>query len=90
MPRTELSEPEQSPRELDRAGGRFRDSGGRLAALAIAMAAFGALLIVLTEGLPEFFGVVLASLAVVPGTIGAGLLLSALVAKRAARGKSFA
>ena len=90
MPRTELSEPEQSPQELARAGGSFRDSGGRLAAIALAMAVIGVPLILLTEGLPEFFGVVLASLAVVPGTIGVGLLISALVARRAAKGRSFA
>jgi hypothetical protein len=90
MPRTELSEPEQSPRELDRTGGRFRDFGGRFALLAVVMAVVGALLIVLADGVIEFFGVVLASLAILPGIIGIGLLLSALVAKRAAKGRSFA
>jgi CheY-like chemotaxis protein len=69
---------------------RLRDSGGRLAALAIAMAVPGVVLIVLTSGVIEFFGIALASLAVVPGTIAVGLLLSGLVAKRAAKGRSFA
>jgi len=90
MPRTELSEPEQSRGELHRKGGRFRDAGGRFVGLAVAMAVVGALLIVLTDGVAEFFGFVFASLAAVPGTIGIGLLLSGLVARRAARGKSFA
>ena len=90
MPRTELSEPEQSPRELARAGGRFRGAGSRILAIALAMAIVGVPLIVLTEGLPEFFGVVLASLAVVPATVGAGLVISGLVARRASKGRSFA
>jgi hypothetical protein len=85
-----MSEPTETPRELDRTGGRLRDSGGRLAALAIAMAVPGVVLIVLTSGVIEFFGIALASLAVVPGTIAVGLLLSGLVAKRAAKGRSFA
>ena len=85
-----MSHPEQTPRELGRTGGRFRDAGGRFLVLALVMTAAGAPLIVLTSGIPEFFGFVLASLAAVPATIGVGLLLSGLVARRAAKGRSFA
>ena len=90
MPRTELSEPTETPRELEREGSRFRDFGARFVGLAAVMEAIGLPLIFAANGVAEFFGWVLASLAVVPGTIGIGLLLSGLVARRAARGRSFA
>ncbi len=90
MPRTELSEPRQSPRELERKGGRFRDAGGRFALAGIVMGVVGAALIFLANGVAEFFGWVLASLGAVPLTVGVALLLSSLVARRAARGRSFA
>jgi hypothetical protein len=90
MPRTELSEPSETPGELHREGGRFRNAGGRFLAVAVAMAAVGLVLIFAANGVAEFFGWVLASLALVPAAFGIGLVLSGLVARRAAKGRSFA
>lgn len=90
MPRTELSEPDQSPRELHRTGGRFREHGGRFLVVGLTMVAIGCVLIFAANGVAEFFGWVLASLGTVPATVGVALLLSGLVARRAAKGRSFA
>lgn len=90
MPRTELSEASQSPRELHREGGRFRDRGARFLLVGLVMGAIGCLLIFAANGVAEYFGWVLASLGAVPVTVGIALLLSAFVARRAAKGRSFA
>ena len=90
MPRTALSEPRQTPRDLDRTTTRQHRSGARLALLGGMLAALGILLMTLGGGVLDVFGVVLACAAIVPTVIGVGLELTAFVGRRANRGRSFA
>jgi hypothetical protein len=76
--------------ELERQGRRLGRPGWWFLLLAAVIAVPGVVLIILTHGWAHAIGVVLLVLAGPPAVVATGLLLSSLVARWAARHRSFA
>jgi hypothetical protein len=76
--------------ELERQGRRLGRPGWWFLLLAAVIAVPGVVLIIFTDGWAHAIGVVLVVLAGSPAVVAAALLLSSLVARWAARHRSFA
>jgi hypothetical protein len=76
--------------DLERQGKRLAVPGARFLALGIILAIPGAVMFVLGHSWVAAIGIALCAVAVPPAALGIGALLSALVARWAARHKSFA
>jgi len=75
---------------LDRAGRRFGHSAGWFIGLAVPFLVVGIVLVLIGTGWSIAFGALAFLLACIPGVIGIGLLVSAMVARWSARHRSFA
>ena len=69
---------------------RLLANGAKLLALGAAMAVVGLVLVLLLSGYGNGIGVAIASLGCVPLFAGLGMILSAIVSRRARAGKPFA
>ena len=76
--------------ELERQGRTLGHSGGRFVAVGVIFALPGIVLVVFTHSWAMAVGIAILALAAGPAVVGVGLLLSGLVARWAARHKSFA
>ncbi|HUA46960.1 MAG TPA: hypothetical protein VMA77_17135 [Solirubrobacteraceae bacterium] len=76
--------------DLERQGRVLGASGWRFLVLGVVMALPGIALLVFTDGVAMGIGIAVVALAGCPAVVGAGLLLSSLVARRSARHKLFA
>lgn len=76
-------------RQLGRTGRDQTALGSRLLLLGGAMFAVGLILMLLTSGVGDFLGIALSALAAPPTLGGVGLLVTGLVARRAAAHKPF-
>jgi len=77
-------------RELDRFGRRLGGAGWPFLVIGVVLAVAGVVLIVVGEGAVDGVGIALAGLALAPGLVGLGLLVSGLVSWWAAHHKPFA
>jgi hypothetical protein len=76
--------------ELERQGRRLAVPGARFLVLAVAVAVVGIVLLIVGHSWVWAIGIALLAISIPPATIGVGALLSSLVARWAARHKSFA